>query len=285
MTEISTTWVKKDKPLLSEFVADTALELFEKEIFFENSGEIDFDYLTVPYMKFEDMLKYINQYIVNEKNSTGYLFYSNLIGTHYETYNAMMDRDVIYIFQQALKRSTNYNANLFSDYNVQPPDYENALRIKGLGSTQEYFDYNLKETVKEPIVLSDVIPDVTGLGKYSYFNSDDDNSETFLHRAAFKNNSAKNAIVQNLFQNGFRVKIKFKGLIERVCGMLAKVTFDDPFDEEEEFSKELTGPFLIENIIHTFTPGEYNQVITFNRNAHMTKPSLTAHNYANQKLQ
>jgi len=246
---------------LEEVVASKKIDSIEETIAF-------------PYQKFHYMLSYLNQYISSDKNSyIWYFYYSDLFNTYYKPFSSMLNKDIFYVFAEVTRNLVEKDFNNFSEYKrINNIDLLDTNINKGFGSTQKRWDSDNKAVISTDYKMSEVLSGENTLGNYNLYGKSNDSTDyvTYNSTESIKN---KMIVLKQLFENSVRYSITLDGLIERSCGKLAYIVFQDFLDYNKEFNENKTGYYLIESIVHDFYKGAYTQNITLSRNGHLIQNS------------
>jgi len=252
--------------LISGFVSDFSKKIFDKEI---DNLEISDEKksFSFPYQKWDYILKYLNQYAKSKVGDYyGYLYWSDLLKTNYMTLSGLLklkDKDLQHTFKQVLPNMIDEDLNYFSEFNVKRDfDLMEIKVFKGDGNTNINFDPSNKSIVEVEKKYSEVIDKQVSTGKYTQFEDEIDDVNSFYYASSDNFRSEINIINQNL-KNGNYYSIIADGWFGRRPGDLARLIFRDDLDFNKEENENTSGTYIITEIEHTFYPGSYEQQLTF----------------------
>jgi hypothetical protein len=230
----------------------------------------------IPYMRFKNILTYLNQYAVSDQGYNDYKYFTNLLGeVSYVTLSWMLkQKQKIYLNEVSVKEANNHPAN-FSYYTLDN-DYNliNIMLDKGMGSTQIKYDQTNKSVVTTENTFENLISNNKHLGKFSIINPITDAEKAFHYRASTSNNKSEIGFTRNEQKYAMAADIYSDGLLQRRAGTLAKISFKNHYDKTNN-NVLLNGLYLIETINHIFYPGAYSQVITAINTSYYGKKAIS----------
>jgi len=267
----------KDKKI-SEFVSDFSKNVLGRELETVEDTKDKYTF-AFPYMRFKNMLKYLNQYAVsgNSKSGSGYkmyLYYSTLFANHYRSISSLANGEQTEVFREVANDKVQQNKNFFSAFQFQDTfDTTLTLMKKGFKSKSQYWDSSTKEMVENEHKYQDIVAEQPILGKASLYEKTFEDDSNFVYRASTENIKNDIVIMSQIYDDAVDITINVKGIMERSCGNVVKVLFEDWSDFQQKSNENLTGYYLITKIDHAMSRGEYEQVLFLTRTGSMVQVS------------
>ena len=259
---------------ISEFIKEFSETTLGKKITELEATEDKFSF-ALPYMRFSNILKYLNQYAKSKKGYTGYLYYTNLKGEkNYQTFSGMLEKNPNMAMKEVRKQQLTENPNFFEVHTIDN-NYNliNVLLDKGFGSTQIKFDTSTKSPIITKNKFENIIKQNKHTGKYSILNKLKDGEKAFHYRASTSNNKSNIGITLNERITGIAISVFATGILQRNVGTKASLTMIDSYDPRGA-NTVTSGDYIVDTIDHLFYPGQYSQVINFVSTSYYDKISI-----------
>jgi len=253
----------------------------EITIYFSNlNWEKYFEYISVsfdkrfPYLRFYQILYYLNNLIVNTSGESYFLYFHTLFEyskksstgikntnsyPYYKTLKSLKDKEpssLTYKFTD--NQNLENSVSNFSRFEFYSPNFQGLLTRGGIKSQGLTFNYDDKSVV-----------DYSDETASFYADTDTQFNTPVINFYPIKNNEILNMKKWNDLNNGFGFSAEFNGMFFREVGAVVFIDFDDliPTSQYEDYSNSnelYTGNYLIQEIIHNVAPNkQYRQFIKF----------------------
>ena len=251
--EYSTAFTDK---LPSEWVKEFSEDILKKELSLVDSSKTPLS-ITFPYMRFDQMISYINQYDENIKGYKNYLYFTTLFTNNYTTLSNLMEQEHVETFTQVRKGREEADPSLFSEFQMNDTfDTYGSLINNEFGTELQRFDPDTKKVVTEEFTYKSVLSKEVATGKYSMYREDIADLSRNVYYASTESHKPYNNIVDGLYDNAIDISIYFtRGIVDRKSGDIVKIIFKDWSidDQDNDNNNNLTGFYMIKGIIHGFT--------------------------------
>lgn len=262
---------------IAEFIQKYAIENLKfKNVNIDkvDSSDLVPSSIAFPYMTFMDMLKIINQYYLDSDKRNYFLFYTNLMSNNklnpngpyatFTTFSSLINNSPSSLLIENEREMAMKNNIVFHKYNLLTPHFMGSKKIKGLGSTQLYFDHKTKEIIKREVGYESTISKLPSLTNYSLFEKEYSNTKENFIYSAKKDFTPELSIIENNILNCTGFSVSVLGLLERTIGQVCTVRFKDKI-RNLNTHEQLKGNYLIKSITHYFDNSKYQQIITLIR--------------------